>query len=51
MKDMLLLVAHLLTTMTKLLGPGGMRAVIADTLLMNRLRPDRATDQTVGPHG
>ena len=34
MKDMLLLLAHLLTTIAKLLGPGGAKAVIADSLLL-----------------
>ena len=32
MKDLLLLLAHLLTTLAKLLGPGGTRAVVADSL-------------------
>ncbi len=36
MKDMLVLLAHLLTTIAKLLGPGGARAVIADSLLMKQ---------------
>jgi putative transposase len=36
MKDMLVLVAHLLTTMARLLGPGGMRTVVADSLLMKQ---------------
>jgi hypothetical protein len=34
MKDLLILLAHLLTTAAKLLGPGGARAVVADSLLM-----------------
>ena len=34
MKDLLELIAHLLTTIAKLLGPGGTRAVVADNLLM-----------------
>ena len=34
MKDMLLLLAHLLTTIAKLLGPGGAKAVVADNLLL-----------------
>ena len=34
MKDLLLLLAHLLTTLAKLLGPGGARAIVADSLLM-----------------
>jgi len=45
MKDLLILLAHLLTTVAKLLGPDGARAVVADSLLMkqqllaiNRLR-------------
>jgi len=36
MKDLLILVAHLLTTIAKLLGPGGARAVGADSLLMKQ---------------
>ena len=34
MKDLLVLIAHLLTTIAKLLEPGGTRAVVADNLLM-----------------
>jgi putative transposase len=36
MKDMLLMLAHLLTTLAKLLGPGGARAIVADSLLMKQ---------------
>ena len=36
MKDLLILLAHLLTTIAKLLGPGGARAVVADSLLMKQ---------------
>ena len=36
MKDMLILLAHLLTTIAKLLGPGGASAVVADSLLMKQ---------------
>ncbi len=36
MKDLLILLAHLLTTTAKLLGPGGARAVVADSLLMKQ---------------
>ena len=36
MKDLLILLAHLLTTLAKLLGPGGTRAVVADSLLMKQ---------------
>ena len=36
MKDLLTLLAHLLTTIAKLLGPGGARAVVADSLLMKQ---------------
>ena len=36
MKDLLILLAHLLTTIAKLLGPGGVRAVVADSLLMRQ---------------
>ena len=34
MKDLLLLIAHLLTTIAKLLRPGGTRAVVAESLLL-----------------
>jgi len=36
MKGLLVLLAHLLTTVAKLLGPGGTRAVVADSLLMKQ---------------
>ena len=36
MKDLLVLLAHLLTTIAKLLGPGVTRAVVADSLLMKQ---------------
>jgi len=36
MKDLLLLLAHLLTTVAKLLRPGGVRTVVADSLLMKQ---------------
>ena len=36
MKDLLALFAHLLTTLAKLLGPGGAKAIVADSLLMKQ---------------
>ena len=36
MKGLLVLLAHLLTTIANLLGPGGARAVVADSLLMKQ---------------
>lgn len=36
MRDLLILVVHLLTTVAKLLGPGGAKAVVADSLLMKQ---------------
>ncbi|MCP4454953.1 MAG: hypothetical protein GY809_26130, partial [Planctomycetes bacterium] len=36
MKDLLVLLAHLLTTIAKLLGPGGAQAIIADSLLIKQ---------------
>ena len=36
MKDLLALLAHLLTTIAKLPGPGGAKAVVADSLLMKQ---------------
>ena len=34
MRDLLILVTHLLRTVARLLGPGGAKAVVADSLLM-----------------
>ena len=36
MKDLLLILAHLLTTLAKLLGPGGAKTIVADSLLMKQ---------------
>jgi len=36
MKDLLILLVHLLTTVAKLLGPGGARTVVANSLLMKQ---------------
>ncbi len=36
MKDLLILLIHLLATIAKLLGPGGARAVVADSVLMKQ---------------
>ncbi len=36
MKDLIALLLHLLTTIAKLLGPGGAQAVVADSLLMKQ---------------
>jgi transposase InsO family protein len=36
MKDLLLILAHLLTTLAKLLGPGGAKAIVADSLIMKQ---------------
>ncbi len=36
MKDLLILLVHLLTTIAKLLGPGGARTIVADSLLMKQ---------------
>ncbi len=36
MKDLLLILAHLLTTLAKFLGPGGAKAIVADNLLMKQ---------------
>jgi hypothetical protein len=36
MKDLLLIVAHLLAKLAKLLGPGGAKAIVADSLLMKQ---------------
>jgi hypothetical protein len=34
MKDLLLIFAHLLTTLAKRLGPGGAKAIIAESVLI-----------------
>jgi hypothetical protein len=51
MNDLLVLLAHLLTTIAKLLGPGGTRAVVADSLLMKQqlLVINRSRRRVVGP--
>jgi putative transposase len=36
MKNLLLMLAHLLSTIAKLLGPGGAKAIVADSLLMKQ---------------
>jgi shikimate 5-dehydrogenase len=36
MKNLLLMLAHLLATIAKLLGPGGAKAIVADSLLMKQ---------------
>jgi hypothetical protein len=36
MKELLLLFAHLLSTIAKLLGPGGAKSVVAQSLLMQQ---------------
>ena len=36
MKDLIVLLIHLLATLAKLLGPGGAKAVVADSLLMKQ---------------
>ena len=38
MKVLLLMFAHLLATLAKLLGPGGTKAIVADSLLMKQQR-------------
>jgi len=36
MKDLSVLLMHLLATLTKLMGPGGAKAIVADSLLMKQ---------------
>ncbi len=50
MKDLLVLLAHLLTTLAKLLGPGGTRAVVADSLLMKQQLLVLSRSRRRGPH-
>jgi len=35
-KDLVFLLIHLLTTLAKLLGPGGAKSIVADSLLMKQ---------------
>jgi len=35
-EDLLILLTHLLTTIAKLLGPGGAKTIVADSLLMKQ---------------
>lgn len=37
-KDLFVRLAHVLTSIAKLLGPGGVKAVVADSLLMKQQR-------------
>ncbi len=37
MKDIVILLVHLLTTVAKLLGPGGAKAIIAENLLLKQI--------------
>jgi hypothetical protein len=36
MKDLLVIIAHLLATIARLMGPGDAKAVVADSLLMKQ---------------
>lgn len=36
MRDLLILLIHLLTTIARLLGPGGAKAIVANSLLMKQ---------------
>ena len=36
MKDLIILLMHLLATLAKIMGPGGAKAVVADSLLMQQ---------------
>ena len=56
MKDLLILLAHLLTTIAKLMGPGGAKAIVANSLLMkqqllaiNRTRQRRTQSLSTRP--
>ena len=35
MRDLIILLVHLLTILARLMGPGGLRAVVAESLLVN----------------
>lgn len=41
MRDLAILFIHLIATITKLIGPGGARAVIAESLLLKHLELPR----------
>ena len=36
MKDLVVLLMHLMTTLARFMGPGGARAIVADSLLMKQ---------------
>ncbi len=36
MRDMFILLVHLISTLARLLGPGGLRSVVAETLLVKQ---------------
>ena len=36
MRDLLILLVHLLATLARLLGPGGLRSVVAESLLVKQ---------------
>ena len=36
MRDLLILLVHLITTLARLLGPGGLRSVVAESLLVKQ---------------
>ena len=36
MKDLIVLLIHLMATLAKLMGPGGVKAVVADSLLLKQ---------------
>jgi hypothetical protein len=50
MKNLLLLLVYLSTTIAKLLGPGGAKAIVADSLLMKQqlLVINRSRQRTPG---
>jgi hypothetical protein len=48
MKDLLLLIAHLLTTIAKLLAPGGIRALVAESRCYSNINCSSSTGHRDG---
>jgi putative transposase len=50
MKDLLILLAHLLTTIARIMGSGGAKAVVADSLLMKQQLLVMSRTRNRAPH-
>ena len=45
MRDPIILLVHLIATLAQLMGPGGLRSVVADTAI-----PASSSDRTLSPN-